>query len=168
MPITGVTGVIFFTTFGNLAFIVMPTKIGARTTCKVDTTIPAASTGTTVPRKVLHNKGVMKMAPIVVAVVMSTERATLPFAMKVQRFDAWPPLMEPTRTMPATKAGSRANILPRVRPSAGIMPVRWYRQPRVPDTRFSRQDWNLIGETVIGQMCASGGVRTHASGEIGA
>ena len=35
MPITGVTGVIFFTTFGNLAFIVMPTKIGASTTCNV-------------------------------------------------------------------------------------------------------------------------------------
>ena len=33
------------------------------------------------------------MAPMVVAVVMSTERATLPFAMNVQRFDAWPPLI---------------------------------------------------------------------------
>ena len=78
----------------------MPTKMGPAQ--QVDTTIPAASTGTTVPERCLHNKGVMKMAPMVVAVVMSTERATFPFAMNVQRFDAWPPLMEPTRTMPAT------------------------------------------------------------------
>ena len=69
------------------------------------------------------------MAPIVVAGVMSTERATFPLAINVHKLLAWPPLMEPTRTIPATKAGSRANILPSVRPSAGIMPVRVYRQP---------------------------------------
>lgn len=38
--------------------------------------------------KGLAEKGVMKMAPTVVAVVMRTERATLPLAMYVQRFEA--------------------------------------------------------------------------------
>ena len=122
MPTTGVTGVIFFTTLGNLAFMVMPTKMGANTTCKVETTMPAASTGTTVPKKVLHRKGVMKMAPTVVAVVMSTLKATLPLAINVQRLEAWPPLMLPTKTMPAVKAGSKLNNLHKLKPKAGIMP----------------------------------------------
>ena len=47
----------------------------------VEKAIPTASTGTTAPKRVLHRKGVMKMAPKVVAVVMRTERATFPLAM---------------------------------------------------------------------------------------
>ncbi len=50
--------------------------------------MPTASTGTTVPSIALHSKGVQKMAPIVVAVVIITLRATLPFAMYVHKFDA--------------------------------------------------------------------------------
>lgn len=47
----------------------------------VETAIPAASTGTTAPRRALQIRGVMKMAPMVVAVVMRTDRATFPLAM---------------------------------------------------------------------------------------
>ena len=47
----------------------------------------------------------MKMALMVVAVVMMTERATLPFAMYVQRLEACPPLIEPTRTIPTGTLG---------------------------------------------------------------
>ena len=61
--------------------VVIPIAMGASTTCIVLIAIPAASTGTTVPSMDLHRTGVMKMAPRVVAVVMRTERATLPFAM---------------------------------------------------------------------------------------
>ena len=50
-------------------------------TWMVDTAMPYASTGTTAPNRILQSNGVMKMAPMVVAVVMSTDSATLPLAM---------------------------------------------------------------------------------------
>ena len=67
------------------AFIVMPTRIGAKTTCKVETTIPAGIDRHDSTKKGLAQQGRHEDGPMVVAVVMSTERATLPFAMKVQR-----------------------------------------------------------------------------------
>lgn len=54
----------------------------------VERAIPAASTGTMVPRRNLHSSGVMKMAPSVVAVVIITDSATSPLAMYVHRFEA--------------------------------------------------------------------------------
>jgi hypothetical protein len=47
----------------------------------VEKAMPMASTGTMVPRRNLQSRGVMKMAPRVVAVVIMTERATSPLAM---------------------------------------------------------------------------------------
>lgn len=78
-----------------------PRKMGANTTWKVDFTMPMASIGTTAPSTNLQISGVMKMQPNVVEVVIKTLRATSPPAMSVHRLDAWPPLMEPTSTMPA-------------------------------------------------------------------
>jgi hypothetical protein len=47
-------------------------------TCSVEIAMPRASTGTVVPSKVLQRRGVNKMAPNVVAVVIITDIATLP------------------------------------------------------------------------------------------
>lgn len=47
-----------------------------------------ASTGTRVPARTRVRVGVMMMAPRVEAVVMSTDNATSPWAMKVATFDA--------------------------------------------------------------------------------
>lgn len=95
-PTTGAKGRIFFTKSGKNRFRLIPKTIGASTTCTsfrtvqskkelrtstVDLAIPMASTGTTAPKMDLQSKGVMKIAPSVVAVVMRTERATLPLAM---------------------------------------------------------------------------------------
>jgi hypothetical protein len=46
--------------------------MGAKTTWKVDTTIPPASTGTTAPRTSLQIRGVIKIHPRVVEVVIKT------------------------------------------------------------------------------------------------
>jgi hypothetical protein len=48
----------------------------------VEMAMPRASTGTVVPRRVLHSRGVKRMAPRVVAVVMITDIATLPCVMR--------------------------------------------------------------------------------------
>ena len=71
-------------------------------------------------RRTLQMSGVIKMAPIVVQVVIRTERATSPFAMYAHRFDAWPPLIEPTRTMPAVSAAGRPIRLERPNARAGM------------------------------------------------
>ena len=47
----------------------------------VDFNIPAVLTGTTAPRMDLHKKGIITVAPNVVAAVMSTEKAVFPRAM---------------------------------------------------------------------------------------
>ena len=49
-----------------------PRKIGAKTTWNVETTMPPASTGTTAPNTTLQIKGVIKMHPRVVEVVIRT------------------------------------------------------------------------------------------------
>lgn len=54
----------------------------------VDKAMPTAFTGTIAPSKTLHRSGVINMADTVVAVVMTTESATFPFAMNVHRFEA--------------------------------------------------------------------------------
>lgn len=48
-----------------------------------------ASTGTSVPAKILVNSGVIAMAPMVDAVVMSTDSATSPLAMYVATLEDW-------------------------------------------------------------------------------
>ena len=121
-PTTGEKGSIFLTVLGNLAFASMPTMMGTRTTWTVEMATPTASTGTMAPRMSLQRRGVMKMAPTVVTVVISTDRATSPLAMYVHRLDACPPLMEPTRTMPAVRAGLRPKTLARPRAMAGMRP----------------------------------------------
>lgn len=90
-------------------------------TCNVDFTMPIASTDTTVPSTILAIKGVMKIVPTVVAVVIITERATSPLAMYVHKLEAWPPLMEPTSTQPARNGGGRFSALAMKYASAGIM-----------------------------------------------
>ena len=87
----------------------------------VDLAIPAASTGTTAPKRDLQINGVMKMAPIVVAVVINTDKATFPLAMYVQRLEACPPLILPTKTIPASRAGSKWNALAKPNAKRGIM-----------------------------------------------
>ena len=87
----------------------------------VDRAMPAASTGTTVPSRLLHSNGVMKMAPSVVAVVINTDKATLPLAMYVHKLLACPPLTHPTNTMPAMSGPLKPNALPNINASAGIM-----------------------------------------------
>lgn len=91
-------------------------------TWQVETAIPLASTGTTAPSIALHKNGVISIAPTVVAVVISTLSATFPLAMYVHRLLACPPLMLPTRTIPARRPASRPNALPRRRASPGIIP----------------------------------------------
>ena len=102
------------------SYIKTLTWVGA-VTWMVETAIPIAFTGTMAPRSHLQRRGVMKMALMVVAVVMMTERATLPFAMYVQRLEACPPLIEPTRTMPAVSSGLILAILLRPIARRGIM-----------------------------------------------
>merc|ERR1711968_414753 len=80
-PTTGVIGRIFLTTPGKNLLMLMPATIGARTTWIVDIATPSASTGTMAPNRSLHKKGVMKIAPMVVMVVINTDNATSPFAM---------------------------------------------------------------------------------------
>ena len=67
----------------RLRFI--PTAMGMRV---VGMAILTALTGTTVPMRNLEMSGVMKIAPIVVAVVIITERVTFPMVIYVQRLDA--------------------------------------------------------------------------------
>jgi len=107
---------------GAMLFSKTPKKIGARTTWKVEMTIPTASIGTTAPRTSLQIRGVTTMHPSVVEVVISTLNATSPPAIKVHRFEAWPPLTAPTRTMPARIGPSAPIIFARANASAGIMP----------------------------------------------
>ncbi len=52
------------------------TQRAARHTCKHETAMPTASTGTTVPKMALHSSGVMKMPATVVTVVINTDSAT--------------------------------------------------------------------------------------------
>jgi hypothetical protein len=64
----------------------------------------------------------MTMAPIVVAVVMRTLKATLPRAMYVHKLLAWPPLMLPTSTIPAVRAGDKPNAWLSPSAKTGIIP----------------------------------------------
>ena len=98
----------------------IPRTMGRRTTCTVEMATPTASTGTSAPSRSFAMRGVMKMAPTVVTVVMSTESATSPLAMYVQRLDAWPPLIEPTSTMPAVSAGESESAFERPSASNGM------------------------------------------------
>ena len=66
-----------------------------------------ASTGTRVPARTLVSSGVMKIAPRVEAVVISTESATSPCAMYVATLEAWPPGQQETRIRPTDRAGDR-------------------------------------------------------------
>jgi len=63
----------------------------------------------------------MKIAPRVVAVVISTLSATFPFAIYVHKLLACPPLMLPTNTMPASIPGSSRKANPRMRDRIGII-----------------------------------------------
>jgi hypothetical protein len=78
--------------------------------------IPKASTGTVAPRRKEQSSGVIKSTPIVVDVVMMIDNATSPPAMYVQRFEACPPLIDPTKTKPAVIAAF--NPKPLANPSA--------------------------------------------------
>jgi hypothetical protein len=64
----------------------------------------------------------MTIAPMVVAVVMRTLSATLPRAMYVHKLLAWPPLMLPTRTIPAVKAGDSPKAWLNPNAKMGIIP----------------------------------------------
>merc|ERR1740138_649772 len=88
MPTTGVYGSTALANFGASVFTPTPRKMGARTTWKVEYTIPIAFTGTTAPKIVWQMSGVITMQPSVVDVVIRTLRATSPPAMRVQRLDA--------------------------------------------------------------------------------
>mmetsp|Transcript_26465 Transcript_26465/g.63142 ORF Transcript_26465/g.63142 Transcript_26465/m.63142 type:complete len:218 (+) Transcript_26465:324-977(+) len=121
-PITGVYGVTALQNLGTRVLQPTPKKMGAKTTWKVETTIPMASTGTTAPKTTLQINGVMTMQPKVVEVVMRTLRATSPPAIKVQRFDAWPPLMDPTKTRPANMAPSAPMAFASMNANKGMIP----------------------------------------------
>ena len=82
--------------------------------------MPMASTSTTAPSANLQIKGVMKMHPTVVAVVMSTDNATSPLAMYAHRLLACPPLMEPTRINPARSGPLNPNAFPMTKANAGM------------------------------------------------
>mmetsp|Transcript_534 Transcript_534/g.2031 ORF Transcript_534/g.2031 Transcript_534/m.2031 type:complete len:223 (+) Transcript_534:237-905(+) len=120
-PMTGQMGSTARQNFGTVALSVTPSAIGASTTWRVDMAMPMASTATMAPSTTLAMRGVMNTQPIVVEVVMSTDMATSPLAMYVHRFDACPPLMEPTSTRPATSAGLRPAALPRSMPRSGMI-----------------------------------------------
>mmetsp|Transcript_66946 Transcript_66946/g.81999 ORF Transcript_66946/g.81999 Transcript_66946/m.81999 type:complete len:218 (+) Transcript_66946:150-803(+) len=121
-PTTGVKGVTALQKLGARVLKPTPKKMGAKTTWKVETTMPPASTGTTAPKTNLQIKGVMKMQPRVVLVVIRTLKATSPPAINVQRFEAWPPLMEPTSTKPARMAPSAPIALAKMKANTGMMP----------------------------------------------
>mmetsp|Transcript_77639 Transcript_77639/g.122523 ORF Transcript_77639/g.122523 Transcript_77639/m.122523 type:complete len:218 (+) Transcript_77639:298-951(+) len=120
-PTTGVKGETALQSLGARVLSPTPKKMGNSTTWKVDHTIPAASTGTTAPSTKWQIKGVMKMHPRVVDVVMSTLRATSPPAIKVQRFDACPPLMDPTSTRPARIGPSAPMAFANTYANRGVM-----------------------------------------------
>mmetsp|Transcript_48969 Transcript_48969/g.122724 ORF Transcript_48969/g.122724 Transcript_48969/m.122724 type:complete len:275 (-) Transcript_48969:570-1394(-) len=112
-PTRGVTGRIALTALLKNLLAIMPTAMGPRTTVMVLLTMPTASSATLVPSRALHRRGVAKMAPMVVAVVISTDSATSPRAMYVHKFDACPPLMHPTNTRPAASVLSSPATVPR-------------------------------------------------------
>ena len=89
----------------------IPIAMGASMTSAVEHAMPRASMGMMVPNASLAIMGVMMQQPMVVAEVIIMERATSPSAMKVQRLLAWPPLMAPTRTMPASMGCERPKSL---------------------------------------------------------
>jgi len=121
-PTTGVNGAMALQGAGAISLRKTPRKIGARNTWNVEITIPTASMGTTVPRTSLQRRGVTKMLPIVVLVVINTLNATSPPAINVHKFEDCPPLTEPMRTMPARMASSALMSFARISASVGIMP----------------------------------------------
>mmetsp|Transcript_2982 Transcript_2982/g.7252 ORF Transcript_2982/g.7252 Transcript_2982/m.7252 type:complete len:247 (-) Transcript_2982:323-1063(-) len=120
-PTTGQAGSTVRQNFGAAVLSATPRTMGTRTTWSEEMATPMASTGTMAPSRSLASSGVMTMVPSVVDVVMTTLRATSPRAMYVHRFDAWPPLMEPTRTRPAISGIESWNSLPMVSPRSGII-----------------------------------------------
>merc|ERR1712106_270104 len=83
-PMTGANGSIFWdsTKRGKYRLAAMPIEMGASTICTVEVAMPRASMAKlALPSKPRDKKGVMRMAPKVVAVVMRTDNATLPLAM---------------------------------------------------------------------------------------
>lgn len=74
-----------------------------------------------IPAKTLVRSGVITMAPIVEAEVISTERATSPWAMNVATFEACPPGQQETRIRPTAKASGRERALAIRNPSTGLI-----------------------------------------------
>ena len=73
----GQNGATAATAAGNSRLSVSPPSMGRSTTCSVLAMSPAASTGTSVPARVLVMNGVMNAAKNVDAVVSTTDKATL-------------------------------------------------------------------------------------------
>lgn len=119
-PTIGQNGSTVRHVFGVTLFKVTPNTTGTKTTLIVLIAIPIAFTSTIAPNANLQINGVIKMHPIVVAVVINTDNATSPFAMYAHKFDAWPPLMLPTKIKPANNGPLKPMALPMTKANAGI------------------------------------------------
>ena len=106
-----------------------PIATGASTTCRVESSSPEASTGTSDPARSDVRSGVITGAAHVETVVMSTERATSACAIRVTRFEAVPPGHAETRMRPTASGTGSAKTFAIVQPSNGIR-VNWQANPR--------------------------------------
>ena len=86
----------------------------------VDTEMAAAFTGMTCPSNNFPIKGVNRMAPMVVIVVMRTESAKSPCPIYVHKLLACAPLIHATKIKPAARDGDNDKARPIIQASVGI------------------------------------------------
>jgi len=80
------------------------------------------STATVDRRRRDANHGVARQPSSVVDVVRTTESAASPPPNKAQRFDAWPPLTQPSSKSPARASASRPSAAAQARDASGAIP----------------------------------------------
>ena len=88
---------------------------------KMDSIIAIKSIGTSFPASVFIRKGVITGDTSVEQEVIVTDRATLPPAIKVIRFEATPPGHDPMRMTPAATSGSKPKRVAIAKPAKGMM-----------------------------------------------
>jgi len=99
-PIVGRNGDTFLMSLGNILAKADPVNNGTKTKDAIDSSTPRPLTSTVQPKRSCIRKGVANTPKSVVEMVHTTDNATSPPAIKLNKFDAWPPLTQPSKTSP--------------------------------------------------------------------
>lgn len=124
-PSGGHQGTILDTIFGMNLPQLNPTTRGHNDNFVIDSSTSRTFIGIELPSNNWISMGVAITPSIVVVKVHTTDKATSPPESKVNKFDAWPPLTDPSKMMPAASLLLKPNIFDSKRAMSGIIPKQY-------------------------------------------